>query len=64
MKGGNDSLNNIRRETMFIQMLEGLHPDEARIVILAKDKRLTEDYSVTYEQVKEAYPDIQWGGRS
>jgi len=64
VKGGNDALNGIRRETMFIQMLEGLHPSEARIVILAKDGRLSEEYAITYEQVKEAYPDIQWGGRS
>ena len=64
VKGGNDTLNGIRRETMFIQMLEGLHPNEARIVILAKDGRLHEDYAVTYDQVKEAYPDITWGGRS
>ena len=64
VKGGNDTLNCIRRETMFIQMLEGLHPDEARIVILTKDKRLSEEYSISYEQVKEAYPDINWGGRS
>ena len=49
---------------MFIQMLEGLHPNEARIVILAKDKRLSNEYAVTYDQVKEAYPDINWGGRS
>ena len=64
VKGGNDTLNGIRRETMFIQMLEGLHPSEARVVILAKDGRLDEEYSITYEQVKEAYPDIVWGGRS
>ena len=64
MKGGNDSLNGIRRETMFIQMLEGLHPDEANIIILAKDKRLSDEYVITYDQVKEAYPDITWGGRS
>jgi hypothetical protein len=64
VKGGNDALNGIRRETMFIQMLEGLHPSEARVVILAKDGRLNEEYSVTYDQVKEAYPDITWGGRS
>ena len=64
VKGGNDTLNGIRRETMFIQMLEGLHPSEARIVILAKDGRLDEEYSITYDQVAEAYPDIQWGGRS
>ena len=30
----------IRRETNFIQMLEGLHPKEAEIVIAVKDKNL------------------------
>ena len=64
VKGGNDTLNGIRRETMFIQMLEGLHPGEANIIILVKDKRLSDKYAVTYEMVKEAYPDITWGGRS
>ena len=64
VKGGNDTLSKLRRESMFIQMLEGLHPNEARIVVLAKDGRLHEDYAVTYDQVKEAYPDIVWGGRS
>ena len=32
VKGGNDSLSSLRRETMFIQMLEGLHPREAEIL--------------------------------
>ena len=64
VKGGNDTLNGIRRETMFIQMLEGRHPDEANIIILAKDKKLSDVYSISYDQVKEAYPDITWGGRS
>ena len=64
VKAGNDALSKLRRESMFIQMLEGLHPKEARIVVLAKDGRLHEDYAVTYDQVKEAYPDIVWGGRS
>ena len=64
VKGGNDSLSGLRRETMFIQMLEGLHPKEADIVILCKDKRLSEKYKINYDIVKQAYSDIQWGGRS
>ena len=64
VKGGNDSLSSMRRETMFIQMLEGLHPDEAEIICLVKDKALEEKYNITYDMVKKAYPDIQWGGRS
>ena len=49
---------------MFIQMLEGLHPKEAEIVILVKDKQLSSKYRITKEIVSQAYPDIQWGGRS
>ena len=64
VKGGNDRISAIRRETMFIQMLEGLHPDEAEIVCLVKDKALEDKYSITYDIVRQAYPDIQWGGRS
>jgi hypothetical protein len=64
VKGGNDSLNGIRRETMFINILEGLHPLEAEIVSLCKDKKLGEKYKITKEIVSQAYPDIQWGNRS
>ena len=64
LKGGNDSLSTMRRETMFIQMLEGLHPEEAKIICLVKDKDLESRYKITYEMVQQAYPDIQWGGRS
>ena len=64
IKGGNDSLSSLRRETMFIQMLEGLHPEEAKIICLVKDKQLQTQYNINLDIVKEAYPDIQWGGRS
>jgi len=64
VKGGNDRLSAIRRETMFIQLLEGLHPEEAKIICLVKDKNLQNQYKITYEMVQQAYPDIQWGGRS
>ena len=64
VRGGNDSLTSLRRETMFIQMLEGLHPEEAAILCLVKDKALQTKYKLSYEVVKEAYPDINWGGRS
>jgi hypothetical protein len=64
VKGGNDGLSSLRRETMFINILQGLHPFEAEILCLVKDKRLEEKYKITKEVVSEAYPDIQWGGRS
>jgi hypothetical protein len=64
IKGGNDGLSSLRRETMFINVLQGLHPLEAEIVCLCKDKKLQTKYKITKEIVSEAYPDIKWGGRS
>lgn len=64
LQGGNPGLSSLRRETMFIQMLEGLHPLEAEVMCLVKDKRLTDKYKISFDNVKEAYPDIVWGGRS
>ena len=64
LKGGNNGLSSLRRETMFINILEGLHPLEAEILILVKDKKLTDKYKITKEVVSAAYPQITWGGRS
>ena len=64
IKGGNDSLSGLRRETMFINILTGLHPLEAEILILTKDKKLTDKYKIPKDVVSEAYPEITWGGRS
>ena len=64
VKGGNDALNSLRRETMFIQILEGLHPLDAEILCLVKDKKLYDKYKITKANVTEAYPDIVWGNRS
>ena len=64
IKGGNDSLSALRRETMFIQMLEGLHPEEAKIICLVKDKNLTQTYNLTQDIIAEAFPDIRWSDRA
>ena len=64
LKGGNSGLSSLRRETMFINILEGLHPLEAEILILTKDKRLTDKYKITKDVGSAAYPQINWGGRS
>ena len=64
VKGGSDGMSTVRRETMFINILEGLHPLEAEILCLVKDKKLSEKYNITQDIVAEAYPDIVWGNRS
>jgi len=63
-KGGNSGLSSLRRETMFINILEGLHPLEAEILILVKDKKLEDKYKVSKEIVSAAYPEIVWGDRT
>lgn len=62
-KGGSN-IPALKRESMFIQMMEGLHSDEAHVVILAKDKNLQKKYRITKAVVEEAFPQIKWGGRS
>ena len=60
----NDALRPMKREQLFMQLLEGLHPDEAEIICLVKDKNLKKKYKLTRAVVEEAFPDIQWGNRS
>ena len=41
---------------MFVQVLEGLHPDEAEILVAAKDKILHQKYKgLSLNVVKEAF---------
>ena len=58
LKGGNPGLSAIRRETMFINILEGLHPLEAEILMLVKDKKLSDKYKISQKNVADAYPEI------
>ena len=63
IKGGNDFLKPVKREQLFLQLLEGLHEGEAEVICLMKDKKLTDKYKITKAVVSEAFPDIEWGGR-
>ena len=62
-KGGSNVKQN-KREMMFIQMLEGLSSGEAETLILAKDKQIGKRWKITKACVIEAFPSIEWGGRS
>ena len=62
-KGGANISQN-RRETLFIQLLEGLHQGEAEVLCLVKDKAIGKRWKITKQCVEEAFPQIKWGGRS
>jgi hypothetical protein len=57
---GNSNITSLRRESMFIEMLQGLHPLDAEIMCLVKDKNLQSKYKITKQIVGQAYSDIQW----
>ena len=64
IKGGADNLPSMKKENMFIQMLEGVHEDEAKALCLVKDKQLGKRYRITKAVVETAFPTIVWGNRS
>ena len=62
-KGGSN-VSQTKRESMFIQMLEGLNQGEADVLVKAKDKKIGKRWKITKACVTEAFPSIEWGGRS
>jgi len=56
IRGGDSTINRNKREMMFVQMLEGLHKDEAELLIAAKNKSLHRKYKgLSDNVVKEAF---------
>src|SRR5210317_1941765 len=56
IEGGDNTISKTRKETLFIQMLEGLHQSEAEVLINVKDKKLNKVYKgLTAEMVKESF---------
>ena len=62
-KGGDTTLKGMRREQLFVQLLEGLHADEANMLVTACNKDLQSKYRITKAVVSEAFPSIEWGNR-
>ena len=62
-KGG-ANISQARRETLFIQLLEGLHEKEAEVLTLMKDRKIGKRWKITRQCVEEAFPQISWGHRS
>lgn len=56
VRGGDDRLSKTKKETMFIQILEGLHADEAKLLVSVVNKELNKSYKgLTDAAVKEAF---------
>ena len=54
--GADNNLTKVKKETLFIQMLEGLSADEAKLLLGIKDKNLNNLYKgLTSAVVKESF---------
>lgn len=52
---GGPPLTNLRRETLFIELLESVHPEDAKILLAMKEKKLPYK-GVTKSLVQKAFP--------
>lgn len=57
VQAASPNLNQFKRETSFIDMLESIHPEDAVLFCKAKDKKLKYKY-ITKTLVKSAFPDL------
>lgn len=58
LKGRSEHMSRLQRESIFIQILEGVPPKEAQVLVFAKDGALSELYpTITFDLVKEHFPD-------
>lgn len=56
VKGADPATNKLKKETMFIQVLEGLHSSEAEVLLDVKNKSLNKTYKgLTGDMVREAF---------
>lgn len=59
LRGFAENMPKMRKESLFIQMLEGLHCTEADLMIVIKDKRFTEVYpNLTYELMYKTFDNL------
>jgi len=51
-------IKQLKKESLWIQLLESLHQDEAEVLDLVKDKKLTDRYKITKQNVIDAFPEL------
>ena len=52
------SIQQLKKEALWIQLLESLHAEEAELLDLIKDKKLTTRYKITKQNVIDAFPEL------
>ncbi len=57
IEGGNPNLNPLKRESLFIGLIESIDPEDAKVILAAKDKKLPVK-GITAAIVNEAFPGL------
>jgi Family of unknown function (DUF6433) len=57
IKGGNPNLTKLKREALYIELLESVHPQDAELLVAIKDKKIPYK-GITAKLVKEAFPGL------
>lgn len=57
IRGGNPNIRGLKREALFIEFIESLDPEDAKMVIAMKDKRSPWP-GITYELVSRTFPGL------
>ena len=52
-------IQQLKKESLWVQLLESLHPEEAAVLDLVKDKKLTSRYKITKQNVIDAFPELR-----
>jgi hypothetical protein len=57
IRGGNENLQGLKREAVFIQFIESIDPEDAKMVIAMKDK-VSPYPGITYDLVRNTFPGL------
>jgi hypothetical protein len=57
VEGGNNNLTTLKRESMFVELLQSITPEDAKLLISIKDKKLPYK-GLTAKTVQKAYPGL------
>jgi len=59
VQGGNSSLKPAKRELLYVQLLEAIHPDDAKLVVSMKEGKFNTLYkNITRKLIEEAFPGL------
>lgn len=58
VEGGNPNLTTLKRESMYIDLLQSISPEDAKLLIAIKDKKLPYEGKLTKKTILKAYPGL------